>query len=115
MMLLFWGLMSILNNSQTKTEKAFAQKHLASEHQKKVMADRQKTYMELMDFTTQELSSSNPFDQKTFDQLNSKIALLGSPEMQKISTSLGEAMRSDNRTEMKAQLKLLSTRIKLEF
>ena len=115
MMLLFWGLMSILNRTQTRTEKQFAQKHLANEHQKKVAADRQKTYMDLMDFATQELSSSNPFDQKSFDQLNSKVALLGSPEMQKISTSLGEAMRSDNRSEMKTQLKLLSSRIKLEL
>lgn len=115
MMFLFWGLMSILSRSQTKTEKQFAQKHLANEHQKKVAADRQKTYMDLMDFATQELSSSNPFDQKSFDQLNSKVALLGSPEMQKISNSLGEAMRSDNRSEMKTQLKLLSARIKLEL
>ncbi len=115
MVILFWILMSILGHSQSKTETRFAAKHLANEHQKTVASDRQSTYMDLMDFATKELSSDSLFDQKTFNQINSKISLLGSTEMQKISTSLGEAMRTDNRNEMKTQLKLLSHRLKLEL
>lgn len=113
MALIFWIIMSTLRNSQLKAENHLTSNFLKREHHKNVDQNRQKIYQDLLNFGTNNLSS-NSFDEKAFNDLQGKITLMGSPESQKISTQLGEALKANNRPEIKSLLQDLAEQIKSE-
>jgi len=112
--LLFWFVLGSINRSQLKSEGKVTALHLQNAHRQTVSADRDKTYRQLLDFLTMELSSSHPFNPHTYQHLSSKIELLGSVEMQGINQRIGEAFHDEDRPKVKALLKDLAAQIKKE-
>lgn len=113
--LLFWIIISYLNNGQIRTEKRFVAKRLANAHRQNVDQTRTREYQNLLDFLTKELSSPDGFHPDKYEMISAKIQLLGSPQMQNLVGRIDNAMTRNDRQSLKPLIKELGQQIKKEL
>ncbi len=111
----FWFVLNLVNRSQLKSESKISRLHLKNAHQQTVSIQRDKSYRQLLDFLTLELSSSKPFNQDSHQHLSSQIELLGSTEMRNLNQKITTAFQQQDRPEIKKLAKDLAAQIKKEF
>lgn len=111
---LFWFIISYLNGAQTRGERRFTEKHLATAHRQHVNETKGQEYQNLLNHLTTELTTKGDFNVEAFQDISAKVQLLGSPEMQNLAARINESVTGNDRKSLKPLVKELVMQIKKE-
>lgn len=113
--IIFGGVFYLINSQQLKSEKRSIDRKIKNEHQSNIQNNRQKLYSQLIDFMTIELTSNKPLNNQVFNQLSSKIDILGSQDLRNLNQELKNAYLNNDKKSLKTLLSDFTKLAKKEF
>jgi len=114
-LLLFWLVLSQINRGQIGTENRLRKKRLATTHAQTVIGSRTSLYREMLEYLSGSLDKNNALDPEKMRQFSARLALVGTPEMQKLHSQLTAACAKHDRPETKRLLKDFALQIRKEL